>query len=403
MRSYDAHVSDHGPLEGGSPFDGIPFLGDIMRMLQGQGSMGWDAARQLAVALASEGQSEPNVDPMDRIRLEELSRVAELHVEQATGLPTARSGRSPIVRPATRAEWATKAFDDLRPLLSTLASHLVAEPPAGDLPDDQEQALLAQMMRLISPVMTSMTTGSMIGHLASRSLATYDLPIPRPGHEILLVRRNVHSFADEWSIDRDALDMWLCLHEIAHHTVLGVPHVHERMTELLSTHAAAFRPDPERLQQQIGEIDITDPSGFGALQSALSDPQALLGAVKTDEQRHLDSAISALVAVIVGYVDHLLDKLGSRLVPEYPRLTEALRRRRVESSPADRFTEGMLGLDLTTAQCERGQRFIAGVVEREGEDSLTRLWESPATLPTPAEVDAPGLWLARLELLEPGD
>ena len=38
---------------------------------------------------------------------------------------------------------------------------------------------------------------------------------------------------------------------------------------------------------------------------------------------------------------------------------------------------------------------------RAGEDALHRLWEADRDLPTTAEVDAPGIWLARIEL--PGD
>ena len=43
---------------------------------------------------------------------------------------------------------------------------------------------------------------------------------------------------------------------------------------------------------------------------------------------------------------------------------------------------------------------MAGVVERAGEDSLGRLWSLARNLPTPAEVDAPGLWLERIDLPE---
>jgi len=47
---------------------------------------------------------------------------------------------------------------------------------------------------------------------------------------------------------------------------------------------------------------------------------------------------------------------------------------------------------------DRGVAFVEGVIEREGEAGLARLWTSARALPTPAEVDAPGLWLARLEV-----
>ena len=36
----------------------------------------------------------------------------------------------------------------------------------------------------------------------------------------------------------------------------------------------------------------------------------------------------------------------------------------------------------------------------QGRDALERLWKSDRELPTPAEIDAPGLWLARIDLPE---
>jgi uncharacterized protein (DUF2342 family) len=72
----------------------------------------------------------------------------------------------------------------------------------------------------------------------------------------------------------------------------------------------------------------------------------------------------------------------------------------VEASDGDRFVERLLGLQLGQAQYDRGAAFVRGVVERAGDEALARLWVSPRELPTPAEVDAPGLWLARIELPE---
>ena len=68
---YDALVADDGPL--GNPFEGMPLFGDIARMLGQQGGAAWDGARQLAVSVATEGTSEPNVDPVERMRIEQLA------------------------------------------------------------------------------------------------------------------------------------------------------------------------------------------------------------------------------------------------------------------------------------------------------------------------------------------
>ena len=87
-------MSDRGPLDpDDDPFRNIPLFGDLARMLQQQGPVSWDAARQLAASIATEGASEPNIDPLDRIKLEQLARVAELQVANATGLATSGNVR----------------------------------------------------------------------------------------------------------------------------------------------------------------------------------------------------------------------------------------------------------------------------------------------------------------------
>ena len=75
-----------------------------------------------------------------------------------------------------------------------------------------------------------------------------------------------------------------------------------------------------------------------------------------------------------------------------------MRRHRVEASASDRFVERLLGLELTQDHFDRGRAFVDGVVERAGPDIIERLWSEAEVLPTPAEVDAPGLWLARIDL-----
>ena len=93
-----------------------------------------------------------------------------------------------------------------------------------------------------------------------------------------------------------------------------------------------------------------------------------------------------------------MDSVGHRLISSYGSLTEALRRRRVERGEADRFVERLFGLELGQAQFDRGAAFVTGVLERGGEQALAQLWTSARHLPTPPEVDAPGLWLERISI-----
>jgi putative hydrolase len=195
----------------------------------------------------------------------------------------------------------------------------------------------------------------------------------------------------------DDVRLWVCLHEVTHHAVLSRPHVRARLEELLIAYAASFEPSASALEDRLGGFDPTD---LAALQETFSNPETLLGELETPAQRELKVPLQALLAAIVGYVDHVMDVVGRRVIGAYGPLTEALRRRRLTEDDGTRFVGRLLGIELDATVYERGAAFVQGVLERAGDEGLARLWESAKDLPTPAEIDAPGLWLARIDLPE---
>jgi putative hydrolase len=348
---------------------------------------------------------------MARISFEQLARVAEIRVGTATGLPTSITGRSVTVTPVTRSQWAMATIDAYRPLFERMAGAIKAEnaaaAPGSDIDPvsamgqgaDPTGQWLAQIMQLLSPMMLGMTAGSMVGHLSTRNFGQYDLPIPRPASDDLPVLvANIDAFGEEWSLDASDLRLWVCLHELTHHAVLGVAHVRARLLGLLQDYVSAFSTDPDSLEHKLGDLDPTSLESMQGFQQLFGDPEVMLGAIQSDRQRELLPLLEALIAVIEGYVDHVMDGIGAQLISSYSRVTEAVRRRRVEASNSDSFVERLFGLELSQDRYDRGTRFIDGVVERAGEASLERLWRNESELPTPAEVDAPGLWLARIDL-----
>jgi putative hydrolase len=332
-------------------------------------------------------------------------------VANTTGLEVSRSGRGITIVPVNRSEWVQRSTPAYRELLEVLAGSLGQTMPLGGMPgglglgDDEDDPsdpfaqMLAPLMQSLRPMMMGVTAGSMLGHLARRSFGQYDLPVPRPpGDELLVVVPNLDEFGAEWSLTKDDLRLWVCIHEVTHHAVLNVPHVRERLSGLLREYASSFQPDPSALESKLGEVDLGDPSSLDELQHVFGDPEVLLGAIQSPAQREILPRLEALVCTIEGYVDHVMDTIGQGLVGSYGMLTEAVRRRRVTADRSDRFVERLLGLDLDQARYDRGASFIAGIVERAGAPALERLWRSEHELPTPAEVDAPGLWLARIDL-----
>ncbi len=376
--------------EDDNPFSDMSFLSEIIKSFSQQGGQ---SAKQIAMAIASGGSSEPNVDPVERIEFENLLRVAELHVNRVTGLPPSRNGTLSI-EPVTKAGWATQSLDALKPLLSGLAS--IGTNGFENLEDTPSE--ISEIMTLLAPMMAEMTTGTMVGHLATRCLGTYDLPIPRQGNRILLIAPNIDDFGNDWSIPKEDLRLWICLHEVTLHTILGIPHVRQNLSGLLTQHAENFGKDPSVIQDHFGGIEIGEGlEGLESLQNILT-PEMVIGAVRSPEQEALLPFLEAIVAIIIGFVDFTMDEIGNDLISSYPMMTEALRRKRVETGEAERFVEKILGLNLTQDQVDRGKSFVDGIVERVGSEGLERLWLNEENLPTPNEVDAPGLWLARLDL-----
>ena len=79
-------------------------------------------------------------------------------------------------------------------------------------------------------------------------------------------------------------------------------------------------------------------------------------------------------------------------------IAAALRRHRLGRSENERIADTLFGLAIDQAAIDRGDAFVRGVLERGAEHELATLFVVPENLPTPAEIDAPGLWIERINL-----
>jgi putative hydrolase len=389
-------VSPSSPPGGSTPFGGLPFSPSDLP--PSDGPVNWAVAEGMARLVASGGQEEDEPGQAESDRLDAFVRVAELHVAEAGALDPPALGGPLRALAVSRREWAARGLAAHRPLLTALASALAvpargadegADEGEGPLEDDPQGRAMAASTR-------GLVFGWMLGSLGRRAFGQYELPLPRPpGNELLFVPANLAAFAAEWRLPDDDLLLWASLSEVAHHAVLGRPHVRSRLESLLVTYVSAFEVEATAFESELESIDPSDPASF---QSTLGDPEAVLAAVRSPLQREVLPHIEAFTAVLAGWVEHLVAGIGGRLVGSATSIAEALRRRRVEASWGDRYAAKLLGMSARQPSAERGAAFVAGVLERGGEERLSRLWASERTLPTPAELDAPGLWLARMEL-----
>jgi putative hydrolase len=384
-----------------NPFENLPMFGDLARALAGQGPLNWDAARQFAALAATGGTAEVNIDPSVRIKFGELAQIAELHVRDLTGF----DGPSPEVLPVTSGAWAQRTLEAYRPLFTELATSL-GQPVApsdddDDLDADPMMAMMANLSKMMAPSMMGMAVGSMVGRMATQAFGQHDLPIPRQDSSLTVLPGNIDRFAEEWSISADEMRMWVLAQELTGHALFSITSLREDFASLVRRHVGAFKPDPEAIAEKLSSLDSDEGDPMQAMQQVLSDPAVLLGAVQSAEQRELQPSLDAAAAAVVGYVDYMVDGVSVRVIGgDALRIAEAVRRRRVDHNADDLYTERLLGLRLTHHQVQRGKNFVAGVVDRVGEARLSALLARPKALPTAAEIDAPGLWVARLELVD---
>ena len=382
-----------------NPFGGMPFFNDMMRAMGQQGPLNWDLAQQFAQLGAVGDSPDPEPGASTRIEFNALADIADLHVQEVAQLPTGPRDRHVEILTTTRARWAHRTLTDLRPLFTDLATALSTTDQSPATPDDPMAAMLGNLSRMMAPAMMGMSIGSMIGALASRALGQYEMPLARPhAAEIMVVSSSVDSFASDWSIARDDMRMWVLIHELASHAVLAAPSIDQGLTALVRRHASAFRPNPSAIMDAIGDVDPGDADALGRIQELFADPMTLLGAVRSPEQESIVPLLDAHLTAIAGYIDHVVDTVGARLLGSASPIAEAVRRRRVDMGTDAQLIERLLGISVTRAQQQRGRAFVDGVIERSGPDALRRMLTDPADMPTPNEVDAPGLWLARLEI-----
>src|SRR5271167_322613 len=397
-----------GSSDPDNPMGGL--LGDLMKVIgsgPGAGDSWFEAARTLAFGVATDGGEDENPDPLVRIAFEELARVAEMHVADATGInPTSGGGVSfEAVGPG---QWSFRVLDAYRPVLKSMVEAqqqgAAAVPSSLDLseldPDSSGglSGLLGQFAMTLGPVFLGMQFGSAAGHLARRAFGQYALPLPWPPEHkaLLLVPGNVARFAEDWSLPLQEVQLWICLRELTMHAVMTRPGVRSSLSTLLadaSTHAAAAQRNiVERLGDGMGDAT--------SIEEALGDPEALLADLISPEQRNISSTLTAQTTALGAYVDHVTAGIAETLTSSPSALREAWYRYRIEEGKGEQAFAGLFGLNVGQDEVDRGRAFVTGVLERADESALTRLWSDELDLPTPAEVDAPGLWLARIGLLD---
>ena len=342
----------------------------------------WILAEKIGVLVAGSGDGRaPRVD------LTALAAESETRVVAYTGLTPA----APLPPPEgiSRKEWVGTNVSSMRSMLDPVLDR------AGNGLGPVKPA-----MKLALGVVLTTEVGVVIGYLAQRVLGQYELVIlEEPDSErpprLLFVMPNLGQAVTAFNADEQEFMTWVTLHEVTHAVQFGgVPWLRSHMAglirELLAT--AELRMDRKRKLRLPSTDEIKHV--LGALRHG--DFVSLL--TTADERETMDK-VQAVMAVIEGHAEHVMDAVAPDLLPSLPKLRAAIDRRRKRQSLSSRVIARLLGLEMKMRQYERGKAFCDEVVAEGGVEALNRVFSAPEALPTLAEIDDPGAWLARQGLV----
>ena len=340
----------------------------------------WSLARQLARFAANAGSEPP---PLPRADLPAMVAESERYLREYTGLAPQEI---PPPEPVSRAEWAEVNVDSLAKLLGPVVDRL-----GGRF---EGTGPFAGALRGAASATVEAETGLVLGYMSQRVLGQYELSLLEPERQprLLFVEPNLAKAIQELDVEPDSFMRWIVLHEVTHVLQFqGVPWLREHMGDLLRNYLATMEVRIERGAAG-GLPSLPD---FGAFVERFREG-GLMALVQTEEQRLIFDRIQAVMSVIEGYSEHVMDAVGEQVLPEYAGLRDAMERRRRSRSAPERALQKLLGLDLKMRQYEIGKRFCDAVNEKHGIETLNRVWEAPQAIPTLAEIDDPDAWVERI-------
>jgi coenzyme F420 biosynthesis associated uncharacterized protein len=337
--------------------------------------------------------------------LRDGARRSEDLVRSFTGLQ-AHAASAPVMV-VDRPGWVQANADGFRTIMQPLIAKIVAQ---RGTPSPASTAIGSRI--------TGVEAGALLGYLSGKVLGQFDpfwpggtpddaaaAPDARPagpgaGSELapaaagrmLLVAPNIVHVERELRVDPHDFRLWVCLHEETHRVQFTAvswlrDHLHNEIRALID--ATDF--DLSRLAvmarngvEQVGRLVRGD------------EDVSLIDVFQTPAQREIVERITATMSLLEGHADVVMDGVGPEVIPTVSAIREKFNQRRQGGGSLDQLLRRLLGFDAKMRQYRDGAAFVRGVVDRVGMDGFNRVWTSPNTLPTKAEIGDPAAWVRRV-------
>ncbi len=365
---------------------------DYSRSPRPDGMIDWERAREVAVSM-NRGDT---LTAVQRARLDAyyedlVSRCIPI-VSEYTGTTLPPTDQRTFV--FDRIDWIDANLQGFRRMfepVEDLTGSNASRGPVGRVASGINQSIL------------SYEIGLLLGYLARRVLGQYDLallgrePLESSG-KLYYVEPNIKGIENKLGLPREEFRMWLALHETTHAFEFEAhPWVRVHFNSLLDQYMTFMKQDAEYLAQGIQGLKML----ANRVKDGNDDRGSWIEALMNEEQRALFNQMQAMMCVIEGYSNHVMNAVGRDLLSQYDEIARKFEERQQQRSQSEKLFSRLTGLDVKMEQYRAGERFIDEIVRLEGHEAASKVWEGPEFLPTMPEIREPELWLERTRLLLP--
>lgn len=344
----------------------------------------WDMVRRIAIQ-ASQTTQAPVLRRVEAQRdYEEMVRRSEPLIERYLGV----SLPQPVERieVVDRAQWLDANIANFRELFTFIEDIYRKNATANTVG--------AMMAAGLNQRVMSVQVGVLLGILARKVLGQYDLsllaPEPTAG-ALYFVEPNIAKVQEGLGLDAHDFRLWIALHETTHaYEFEAYPWVREHFNGLLRRYFDQVNEQLQSLKGGIGQLVARIMENWGK-------GQHWMEMVQTPNQRLLFNELQAIMSLVEGYSNHIMNAIGQDVLPNFELIERRIEERKGRRSVAEQLFNRITGMDLKMAQYAEGQKFVDTVVRERGVEFANRVWERAENLPTIAEIRAPQTWIARLE------
>jgi coenzyme F420 biosynthesis associated uncharacterized protein len=286
-----------------------------------------------------------------------------------------------------RAGWVRANIGSFASLIGKLEADLLDQviPPGG--------GLAKATMALANRWVTNRQLGFLLGFMGTRVLGQYDLALlsmeATPGR-LLFVEENIRATARALAVPIEPFRTWIALHETTHAFEFEAhPWLRPYLAERLERQLTLFGSDARGIGREAAR-------GIGRALRGEGNGEHWMERLMGPEQQALFREMQAVMSLLEGFSDYVMDEVGRDLVPDVERISARFHERRTNRTPFERAVLRLTGMDLKYEQYKKGEQFVRAIARLRGPAALARLWDGPETLPRPGEIEAPERWVARV-------